>query len=50
VEHFVDGDDLEALLSELRSADSNQTRQLLRAAFDDSQVYHDRWIAKSKKR
>jgi CRISPR-associated protein Csc2 len=50
VEHFVDGDDLEALLSELRTADSNQTRQLLRAAFDDSQVYHDRWIAKSKKR
>jgi CRISPR-associated protein Csc2 len=50
VEHFVDGADLEALLSELRAADSNQTQQFLRAAFDDSQVYHDRWIAKSKKR
>lgn len=50
VEHLVDGADLEILLSELRKADSNQTQQLLRSAFDDSQAYHDRWIVKSKRR
>ena len=44
------GNDLRSLVEEVRSATSEQTKQMLRAAFADSQAYHARWIDKSKEK
>lgn len=49
-EHLVEGKDLDALLLEARCETGDQTRQMLQAAFGDSQAYHERWIAKPKKK
>ena len=47
---LVDDNDLTALLAEARSETGDKTQQLLRAAFNDSGAYHDRWIAKPNKK
>ena len=47
---LVEGKDLNALLTEARSETGDQTRQMLQVAFNDSQAYYERWIAKSKKK
>lgn len=47
---LVEDKDLTALLAEARSETGDKTQQLLRAAFNDSLAYHERWIAKPKKK
>lgn len=47
---LVEGEDLQTLLVEARGEAGDQTRQMLQVAFNDSQAYYERWIAKSKKK
>jgi CRISPR-associated protein Csc2 len=50
VEQVVETADLQTLLREIHAADGNQVRQQLQAAFDDSRAYHERWIARARRR
>lgn len=51
VNHLLVGDDLEAVLQEVTSAASKEDgiKALLQDAFNDSESYHETWLAKSKK-
>jgi CRISPR-associated protein Csc2 len=46
IEQQLVGEELDALVREVRAADGNQVRQWLQAAFSDSRTYYERWIAK----
>ena len=46
VEQLLVGEELDALVRDVRAADGNQVRQWLQAAFTDSRAYYERWIAK----
>lgn len=46
VEQQLAGEELDALVRDIRAADSNQVRQWLQDAFTDSRAYYERWIAK----
>ena len=46
IEQQLEGEELDALVREVRAADGNQVRQWLQAAFTDSRAYYERWIAK----
>src|SRR5882724_8291654 len=46
VEQLLVGEELDALVGDIRTADGNQVRQWLQAAFTDSRAYYERWIAK----
>jgi CRISPR-associated protein Csc2 len=50
VEQVVAMDDLQTLLKEIQAADGSQVRQQLQVAFNDSRAYHERWIARSRRR
>lgn len=50
VEQFVEAEALQTLLRGILSADGNQVQQQLQAAFADSRAYHERWIARTKRR
>ena len=49
-EQILEGADLETLLEEMRAANGDEVRQRLRAAFDDSRAYYERWIARARRR
>ena len=49
-EQIVEDAALATLLQELRTADGAQLRQWLTAAFADSRAYHERWIARTRRR
>lgn len=49
-EQIVMGKELDALLLETRCETGEQTQRMLQAALQDSQAYHERWIAKSKEK
>jgi len=49
-EQIVEGAELATLLEEIRAANGDQVRQQLRAAFDDSRAYYERWIARARRR
>ncbi len=46
IEQRLEGEELDALVREVRAADGNLVRQWLQAAFTDSRAYYERWIAK----
>lgn len=46
VEQQLVGEELDALVGDIRTADGNQVRQWLQDAFTDSRAYYERWIAK----
>jgi CRISPR-associated protein Csc2 len=46
IEQQLAGEELDALVRDIRAADGNQVRQWLQAAFTDSRTYYERWIAK----
>jgi CRISPR-associated protein Csc2 len=50
IEQLVETGDLQTLLQEIHTADGSQVRQQLQAAFDDSRAYHERWIARARRR
>jgi CRISPR-associated protein Csc2 len=50
LEQLTTGDALRILVEDTRSAASEQTKQMLQAAFTDSQAYHARWIDKPKEK
>jgi CRISPR-associated protein Csc2 len=49
-EQILEGAELETLLEEMRAANGDEMRQRLRAAFDDSRAYYERWIARARRR
>ncbi len=49
-EQILEGAELETLLEEMRAANGDEVRQRLRAAFDDSRAYYERWIARARRR
>ena len=46
VEQLLAGEELDALVRDIRAADGNQVKQWLQDAFTDSRAYYERWIAK----
>ncbi len=48
-EQIVIGKELDALLLDTRCETGEQTQRMLQAALQDSQAYHERWIAKKEK-
>lgn len=49
-EQIVTEKELDTLLLEARCETGEQTQRMLQAAWQDSQAYHERWIAKSKEK
>lgn len=50
VAQLVEAEALQTLMSGILGTDGNQVQQRLQAAFADSRAYHERWIAKTKRR
>jgi CRISPR-associated protein Csc2 len=50
VEQLIDMDDLQTLCREVLAADAAQMKQRLQEAFEDSKAYHERWIARARRR
>jgi len=46
IEQQLEGEELDAMVRDVRAADGNQVRQWLQDAFTDSRAYYERWIAK----
>jgi hypothetical protein len=52
IDQLITGDELTATLSEFseRSGNADSVKELLQAAFTDSQTYHDTWMKKPAKK
>jgi CRISPR-associated protein Csc2 len=50
IEQFLEGDDLSAILQEIKVSDGERVQELLRLAFHDSRAYYERCIARQRNR